>query len=737
MAVGWRAWGRRTAQSPDVAKVGEVALRPRALTSLDELWRRAEWERLTADERQALLRPYGSPLDADPIKSSGAAALAEDGQMRAGIADLVVRQLQPAAVSVVRTWLNDAPPNAHLYAVGSSGRGRTSVVTTLARRAMRLRPAPSEYCYVPDPAALSHALLLALPAGSGHAFAETLGTALRAILTNWEKPKDRERQRGEPAEEMDDEAARQQLVTRHLDTARPATPEAAHGYLERLSAALCATSASALTPQVSEVDAPAGRLVGSAPDSAGESGPAGISAPTAPVLVGSLARMDLLRSLLRANGGVLILPATDFVDRDQPNSDWFTLRTVLRAGAVAVRGAAEPAIPLAVRVALIGTYVPYRTLERAEDFSRFFRYKARFEEDTDWVRDAEAAYAALADGVARSYSLPPFDAGAVARLVEEGARRTPREQRSHLTTDVLLLRDLAAEAGRCALAAAASRHTDPNTDAGATTTATDVETALATRRVQQGTAAREARQAILADRDIVPTAGAVVGAVNGLGVSILHPFEARYGVPFRVSATVSPGRERLVDIEREADSADASHISGALTMAGYLAWRYGHQRPVSVVARMRFEQEHDYTSGPSASAAELFALLSALAQVPIRCALAVTGAVGQHGEMQVIGGINEKIEGFWEICRIRRARGERPEGAYGVLMPMANAGDLMLRPEIAASIAHDGWFHVWPIQHVDEGLPLLTGAAAAEIHSRVDRRLQRFYELALQAGTLR
>ena len=492
-----------------------------------------------------------------------------------------------------------------------------------------------------------------------------------------------------------------------------------------------------MTPQVAEADAPAGRVPGPATETTGEATVAGPpDGPTAPVIVGSLARMDLVRSLLRANGGVLILPATDLVDRDQPASDWSALRAMLRSGVVAARGAGEPSIPLSVRVALVGTYVPYRTLERAEDFLRFFRYKARFEDDAEWVREAEAAYAALAEGAARRYGLPPFEPGAVARLVEEGARRASRHQRSHLTTDVLALRDLAVEAGRRAQAAA-SRPADPAARGGATTGVDDVEAAIGARYMQQGVAAREAREAILADRDIVPTAGAVVGAITGLGVILPQPVEARYAVPFRISATVSPGRERLVDIEREADSADSSHISGALTMAGYLAWRYGRQRPISFVARMRFEQEHDYTSGPSASAAELFALLSVLAQVPIRCAMAVTGAVGQQGEMQLIGGTNEKIEGFWEICRMRRARGERPEGAYGVLIPAANAGDVMLRPEVAASIADEGWFHVWPVQHVDEGLPLLTGVSAAEVHARVDRQLQRFYELALQAGAVR
>ena len=152
-------------------------------------------------------------------------------------------------------------------------------------------------------------------------------------------------------------------------------------------------------------------------------------------------------------------------------------------------------------------------------------------------------------------------------------------------------------------------------------------------------------------------------------------------------------------------------------------------------SRLRFEQELNNTYGNSASAAELFSLLSALGGVPIRRSLAVTGAVGQHGEMQIIGGVNEKIEGFWEICRARRTLGEQPEGDYGVVLPLANVDDLMLRPPVIASVVEEGWFHIWPIRDIDAGLPLLTGLPAAEVHARVDRQLQEYYEIARQLPT--
>jgi predicted ATP-dependent protease len=235
-----------------------------------------------------------------------------------------------------------------------------------------------------------------------------------------------------------------------------------------------------------------------------------------------------------------------------------------------------------------------------------------------------------------------------------------------------------------------------------------------------------------------------VGQINGLTDYSAEPFEREFAAPFRLSVTVSPGRdERLVDIEREVDydedKAKASHVWGALTMMGYLASRYGQHHPISVSARVRFEQKHSKAGGDSASAATLFALLSALAQVHLSASLAITGAVGQYGEIQPIGAVNHKIEGYWEICQKRRLAGEMPTPpwGYGVLIPATNAEDLMLRHEVAASIADEGWFHVWPISTVDEGLALLTNIPVAVLHQRVDRQLQRFYELAMNGTTRR
>ncbi|HEX5546449.1 MAG TPA: S16 family serine protease, partial [Ktedonobacterales bacterium] len=291
------------------------------------------------------------------------------------------------------------------------------------------------------------------------------------------------------------------------------------------------------------------------------------------------------------------------------------------------------------------------------------------------------------------------------------------------STDLLLLHDLALQAGRVAKARNA-----------ATTSGQDVDNALFQRRQLQTGSAERVRYAILSGQEMTATFGAAMGQINGLGIYEVHPSEGSFAVPMRISAIVSVGKDySLLDVERGAEQADAEHIRGLMTMEGYLANRYGQDRPVSLSARIRFEQQHGGTGGDSASAAELFALLSALAQVAIRRSVAVTGAVGQYGEIQPIGGVNTKIEGFFDLCRARRAAGEQPVGGYGAIIPAVNTRDLMLRPDVAYSIAQEGWFSIWPISSVDEGIPLLMGVAADQIHARVNDRLKRFYELATQS----
>ncbi|HEV7129752.1 MAG TPA: AAA family ATPase, partial [Ktedonobacterales bacterium] len=539
--------GRAARKLTPTAAAPAIVDGPPALRDPAALLRNADWPRLPAVERAALLAPYAGL--ALPVAADGPdlRETADDAALRAWVADLVAQRLQGAAAGSLRAWLEDGTPNSHLYISGSPGRARTSVVATFARRALRRQPASPDYCYVPDPTALGHCWLLALAAGTGMPFAEALISAMRAILLNWEKP--RERLRIASDDEPDETVLRARMVAASLGAIVDTVPTAVRPYLDRLSAALTAVCANSIPPVVAEIDVPAGRIQLPALDAATIAAlplAAGTAAepaadPHPPVIVSSLSRMDLTRSLLRANGGVLVLLAADFVDRDQVTSELATLRGVLRAGMVYARGAGEPGIPITTRVVLIGSYVPFRVLERAEEFVRLFRYKIRFDEDTDWVPESEAAYAALLAGVAEYYHLPPFDPTAVGRVVEEGARRASHYHREHLTADLPALRDLAVEAGKLALARHASpsarstraARADAATSAAApatrraartaaplATTAADVEAAIAARRTLQSGQGRLAREMVLSNHEIVPTVGAAVGQINGLGVSI-------------------------------------------------------------------------------------------------------------------------------------------------------------------------------------------------------------------------
>lgn len=742
-------WGRREQTRPGTAtKDAEVAGRPRALSTFDELLRRAEWERLSDADRATLLGPLQAQvipsLQSDSTRAAGAA---DDVALQDWIAGVVGPQFQADVAAIIRAWLSGSAPDAHLYIGGASGQGRTGLVAAIARGAMASQPVPSDYCYVPDPDALDKTILLKLPKGTGETFGAMLSPALGllcqassgdASATNTgDSQSDSNTQAGSStasANGNDPKAASQSslrdLLPPLFDALTEKAPDVGRTYLSKLRVAIEAASNAGDSLPFCGSDDPVVAHVVPVPDdlpvSAKTSSVAGDhssdtdaedSQPKtgAPVVVASLNSTSLNSALLRANGGVLILRAADVADGET----WSALTTALHTKSLMLKSGWPP-VPLAVRLVLVGSDDNYQTLASSEEFARLFRYEAWGNWDTDWTRQAEATYAALADGVSHRYNLPRFDASGVSRLIEEGGRRVDGLNRMRLSASLRLLHDLAFEAAHIA-----------KTNSANVTTGVHVAEALHQRHALQNVGPRRVRQAILSGEDITPTAGLAIGQINGLGIFEAHTDEATFAVPMRISVTVSLGHdERIVDIEREAAAADPNHVRGLLTMEGYLTHRYGQNRRLSIVARVRFEQEHGATGGDSASAAELFALISALAQVPLRRSLAVTGAVGQYGEIQPIGGVNTKIAGFWEICRVRRAQGEQSEGGYGVIIPATNTRDLMLQPEIAASIANEGWFHILPISTVDEGLTLLTGLPAQSIHDRVEQRLHQFSELS-------
>ncbi|HEX5156764.1 MAG TPA: AAA family ATPase [Ktedonobacterales bacterium] len=755
-------WGRPKAdgaqpqqQQQPTAPAGSVAA-PQPIRNPNDLLRRAEWDRLADADREALMRPFQgreAPKFGDVASEASTHA---DLRLQDWVAQLISSSFQPQTAAYVRAWLSDGSPDGHLYVGGFGGQGRTSLVASLARQVLVNAPAPVEYCYVPELGALSKPMALAVPDDTGADFIDALQTGLRLIAGNWDGASsggdnsnssdtsdnssdasadsaggDTSASNGAaasqgasasaasaPASDPDPAAIAQQrgtLVTKIMDIVTSAAPsDGARAYVAKLTAALQQLASKGDDLPFAEDSIPTAHVTPT-PDSL----PGGSAGKGAPVVVASLGQTDLSDALLRANGGVLILAATDTLD----SSTWNSLSTALRNRSLLLKPGWPP-IPLSAHVVMIGSNSSYAALvNNTEDFSRIFRYEIWCNYDTEWKRESEATYAALAAGVSARHSLPAFDPTGVARLVEEGARRVDGLQRTRLSTDLLLLHDLALQAGRVAKARSA-----------ATTSGQDVDNALFQRRQLQTGSAERVRYAILSGQEMTATFGAAMGQINGLGIYEVHPSEGSFAVPMRISAIVSVGKDySLLDVERGAEQADAEHIRGLMTMEGYLANRYGQDRPVSLSARIRFEQQHGGTGGDSASAAELFALLSALAQVPIRRSVAVTGAVGQYGEIQPIGGVNTKIEGFFDLCRARRAAGEQPVGGYGAVIPAVNTRDLMLRPDVAYAIAQEGWFSIWPINWVDEGIPLLMGVPADQIHARVNDRLKRFYELATQS----
>jgi predicted ATP-dependent protease len=435
-------------------------------------------------------------------------------------------------------------------------------------------------------------------------------------------------------------------------------------------------------------------------------------------------------ALHRACGGYLLLDARRVLL--QPFA-WEGLKQALRSRQLRIESPAqalglvstisldpEP-IPLEVKVVLTGDRLLYYLLAAYDpEFPELFKVAADFEDTLDRTPEGEGLYAGFLATLARHEGLLPLERAAVARLVEEGARLAGDGER--LSTNAEALLDLMREADH--LARGAGR---------GVVTAEDVERTVAAQTRRADRPRERLEDAIRRRMILVDTDGAKSGQVNGLSILQLGRF--RFGHPARITARVRLGSGRVVDIEREVQLGGPLHSKGVLILAGFLAGRYLPEQPLSLQASLVFEQSYGGVEGDSASAAELFALLTALADQPVDQGLAVTGSVNQHGQIQAVGGVNEKIEGFFSVCRAQGLTGRQ-----GVLIPAANVKDLMLRHEVVEA-ATRGEFHLYPIETVDQGLTLLTGLPAGErdaagafpegsLNARVEARLASFAQKA-------
>jgi len=347
---------------------------------------------------------------------------------------------------------------------------------------------------------------------------------------------------------------------------------------------------------------------------------------------------------------------------------------------------------------LVGEPILYYMLETYDpEFPKLFKVEADFDTQMDRNESNTAQLARLIGTIAKREELRVLDRGAVARIIEASSRHAGDAEM--LSTRIARLADIVREA-----------HYWAERDGCELIGARQIQLAIDHQDHRAGRIRDRIHREIHRDTIMIDTTGSIVGQTNGL--SVLQTGRHAFGQPCRITARVSLGTGKVVDIEREVELGGPIHSKGVLILSNFLAANYVTDRPLSLAASLVFEQSYAGVEGDSASAAELCALLSALSGLPIRQDHAITGSINQHGQIQAIGGVNEKIEGFFDVCRDRELTGDQ-----GVLIPAANVKHLMLKPEVREAVAA-GQFRVYPVAHIDDCMELLTGCAAGQKDAR-------------------
>jgi predicted ATP-dependent protease len=435
-------------------------------------------------------------------------------------------------------------------------------------------------------------------------------------------------------------------------------------------------------------------------------------------------RMIKAGALHRANGGFLLLNAMDVFNNPFA---WEALKRQLQTGHIRIENIGdqftpvpvatlqpEP-IPLQLKILLIGPPLYYYMLYFLdEDFANLFRVRADF--DTEMARTAEhvARYAAFVRSQVEELGLLHFHRDAVAKVAEYGARCAEHQEK--LSARLRQVSDLVAEASYWA-----------SVDRQPYVRARHVAIAMKQRIYRSNLIEEKIHELITEGTIFIDTTGAREGQVNGLSVMDIGDYS--FGRPVRITAQTSVGTDGVINLERETRLSGRIHSKGFLILTSFLSSRYAQDKPLSLAARIAFEQTYDEVEGDSASSAELYSLLSSLAGLPLRQDLAVTGSVNQLGQIQPIGGVNEKIEGFFDVCATQGLSGEQ-----GVIIPEASVKNLMLREDVIDA-ARQRRFHIWAVRTVDEGIEILTGKPAGErrpdgtwepdtVNARVDQRLR-------------
>jgi ATP-dependent Lon protease len=428
-------------------------------------------------------------------------------------------------------------------------------------------------------------------------------------------------------------------------------------------------------------------------------------------------------SFMKSHGGFLVF---DLEDAIVEPGVWKTLKRSLKSGRMTLEtfeplpffsmsGLKPEPVEIHNKVVTLGGAQLYNLLYFYDpEFPDLFKVKAEMRPSVPADGAAAAHYAARVGALARRENLPPFEAGALAKIVEFGMRMAG--DRSRVLAMLEPIDDLAREAAYFARTEAAQR-----------VTAAHVDRALGERMLRLNFIEEEIRRLIAEGTLIVNIRGSFVGQINGLAVLDVGGYS--FGRPSRVTATVALGQSGVINIEREARMSGSTHDKGIMILSGFLRARFGQQHPIAMTASIAFEQSYSGIDGDSASSTELYALMSALSGVPLRQDLAVTGSVDQYGTVQAIGGVNQKVEGFYRVCKAIGLT-----GTQGVLVPRTNVSNLMLDPETTAAIER-GEFHIYPIDTIDRGIETLTGVRAGTvdqpgtINYLVDQRLKRMADI--------
>jgi lon-related putative ATP-dependent protease len=459
--------------------------------------------------------------------------------------------------------------------------------------------------------------------------------------------------------------------------------------------------------------------------------------PTYPNLFGSIefaySRMGLGQtdftmikagSFLKANGGYLVINALDALV--EPGV-WTTLKRTLRNQIFEIQNylsmyffsssriKPEP-VKCDVKVVMIGDSTIFNLLYfQDEDFKKIFKIKAEFDSEMPKEPRAISDYARFIKKICQEDGLAPFDRDGIAALVEYATRIAGRQRK--LSTRFHVIADVIRESSYWA-----------RREGRGSVGRTDVETAIRERFERVSLIEDKIQEMIEEGSIMIDTGGAVVGQVNGLSVYDMGQF--MFGKPTRITARTAIGRGGVINIEREADLSGPTHNKGVLILGGYLRGKYATRRPFALSASIAFEQSYGGVDGDSASSTEVYAILSSLSGLPLRQDVAVTGSLNQKGEIQPIGGVNEKIEGFFEVCRAKGL-----SGTQGVIIPHQNVQNLMLRTDVVDAV-REGEFHIYSVKTIDEGIEILTGVEAGRmrddgsfeegtVHFLVDRELQR------------